>query len=121
MSAKKLVQDFYKSDALINSEIMDSYLHPDVLLNWDSSTGFKQMKRLDLLSLSKELGKAYIRSKAKISHVMKDGDQVMVRYDHFIKTFENPREEMLLAHFMVIWEIRDDKLYRGYQMSQVPK
>ena len=40
------------------------------------------------------------------------------RYSHFVKTFENPREEMLLAHFFVIWEIKDNKLYRGYQMSQ---
>jgi hypothetical protein len=27
---------------------------------------------------------------------------------------------MLLAHFMVIWEIKDNKLYQGYQMSHYP-
>jgi hypothetical protein len=26
---------------------------------------------------------------------------------------------MLLAHFMAIWQIKDNKLYRGYQMSQL--
>jgi hypothetical protein len=36
-----------------------------------------------------------------------------------VKTIENPREEMLLAHFFVIWEIKDDKLFRGYQISQL--
>jgi hypothetical protein len=46
---------------------------------------------------------------------------IAVRYSHYIKTIENPREEMLLAHFMVIWELKDDKLYRGYQISQLPK
>jgi hypothetical protein len=29
MTAKELVQDFYKSDALIDSTIMKEYLHPD--------------------------------------------------------------------------------------------
>ena len=120
MPAKKLVQQFYKSDALINSEIMDTFLHPDVILDWNSSKGFIQMKRQDLVAMSHELSKAYIRSKARISHLLKDGDSVTVRYSHYIKTIENPREEMLIAHAIVIWEIKDGKLFRGYQISQVP-
>jgi hypothetical protein len=119
MSPKKLVQDFYKSDALINSEIMNTFLHPEILLDWNNSKGFVQLKREDILNLSKELSKAYVRSKARITHLLKDGDQIVVRYSHYIKTIENPREEMLLAHFMVIWEVKDDKLYRGYQISQL--
>ena len=119
MSAKKIVQDFYKSDALINSDIIDTFLHPDIIVDWNSSKGFIQMKRKEILALSAELGKAYVRSKVKISHMVVDVDKVAVRYSHYIKTIENPREEMLLAHFMVIWELKDDKLFRGYQMSQL--
>ena len=37
MLAKKLLQDFYKSDALIDSAVMDTYLHPDVVGEWNSS------------------------------------------------------------------------------------
>ncbi len=118
MSAKKLVQKFYKSDALINSDIMDTFLHPDVLLDWNSSKGFIQINRQEILALASELGKAYVRSKARVSHIVKESDTVVVRYSHYIKTIENPREEMLLAHFMVIWEIKEDKLFRGFQMSQ---
>ena len=117
--SKKLVQDFYKSDALINSEVMSSYLHPDVILDWNSSKGFIQMKYKDIVDMADELGKAYVRSKAKISHIVKEGDTIAVRYSHYIKTIENPREEMLLAHFMVIWELKDNKFYRGFQMSQM--
>ncbi|MFN8275763.1 MAG: nuclear transport factor 2 family protein [Flavobacteriaceae bacterium] len=118
--SKKLIQDFYKSDALINPEIMDQFLHPDILLDWNSSTGFKQLNRDQLLSITAEMNKAYVRSKARISHIVKEGNLVSVRYTHCIKTIENPREEMVLAHFMVIWEIKDDKLYRGFQISQLP-
>ena len=119
MTAKKIIQDFYKSDALINSEVMDSFLHPEVTVDWHSSTGFIHMKREEILALAAKLGRAYIRSKARISHLVQEGNTVAVHYSHYIKTIENPREEMLLAHFMVIWELQDGKLFRGFQMSQL--
>lgn len=119
ISAKKMVQDFYKSDALINSEIMKSFLHPEVVLDWNSSKGFLQLKCDDMVAMAGELGRAYIRSKVRISHLLQDGNNITVRYSHYIKTVENPREEMLLAHFFAIWELKDGKLFRGYQMSQL--
>ena len=119
MNLKKIILDFYKSEALINPTILASYLHDDIVFEWNSSTGFIQMNREDLLKLASELSRSYIRSKVKISHLVKEGDLVSVRYVHFVKTIENPREYILLANFMVIWEIKDEKLYRGYQISQV--
>lgn len=119
MSAKEIVLKFYKSEALINSDILKEFLHPDILIDWNSTTGFIQMNYNSLLNLSNELGKAYVRSKARISHIIEEGDLVSVRYSHFVKTIENPREDMLLAHFIVFWQIKDDKLFRGYQMSQL--
>ena len=32
MSAKEIVQEFYKSDALINSEVLKDFLHPEVIV-----------------------------------------------------------------------------------------
>ncbi|HEX9979113.1 MAG TPA: nuclear transport factor 2 family protein [Flavobacterium sp.] len=119
MTPKKIVENFYKSDAIIDSAQMDSFLHPEVILDWNSSKGFLQMKREEIVALSGELSKAYVRSKIRISHILAEGNLVSVRYSHFVKTIENPREEMLLAHFIVIWEIKDDRLFRGYQMSQL--
>ncbi|MNK89706.1 hypothetical protein D3C87_1097230 [compost metagenome] len=118
MSIKEFVQKFYKSDALIDSEILKTYLHPDVTLEWNSSTGFIQMNYDSMIEMANELSRAYVRSKVRISHIISEDDLVSVRYSHFVKTIENPREEMLLAHFSTIWQIKDDKLYRGYQMSQ---
>ena len=117
MSAKELVQKFYKSDAFINVDIIKDYLHPDFMLDWNSSQGFIQMDYEALLKITTELSKAYVRSKVRISHIVEENNLVSVRFSHFIKTIENPREEMLLAHVMVIWEIKDQKLYRGYQMT----
>lgn len=119
MNYKKRIIDFYKSEALINPKILSTYLHDDIILEWNSSTGYIKMNRDDLLSLATELSRSYISSKVDISHILKDGNFISVRYTHSIKTIENPREYILLANFIVIWEIKDEKLYRGYQISQV--
>jgi predicted SnoaL-like aldol condensation-catalyzing enzyme len=118
MKPKELVLDFYKNDLLLNQSEVNEFLHSDLIIEWNSSKGFVQMNREDVLNLTADLSKAYVRSKMRITHIVAEGQMVSVRYSHFVKTFENPREEMLLAHFFVIWEIKDDKLYRGYQMSQ---
>jgi predicted SnoaL-like aldol condensation-catalyzing enzyme len=120
MSAKKIVIDFYKSDALINPDVMEAFLHPDIQVEWRSSRGTINMDRKDILELATELGKAYVRSKVRISQLVKEGNTIAVYYSHYIKTVENPREEMLLAHFMAFWEVKDDQLFKGYQISQLP-
>ena len=119
MSAKKIVQSFYQSDALIDAEVMKDFLHSEIILDWNSSKGFVQMDYDSILNMANDLSKAYVRSKVRISHILCENDLVSVRYLHYVKTIENPREEMFLANFITIWQLKDDKLYRGYQMSQI--
>lgn len=118
MQAKELVLDFYKSDVLLRRDEVKEFLHPELVIEWNSTKGFVELDFEDVLNLTDELSRAYVRSKIRISHILQDGNMVSVRYSHFVKTIENPREEMLLANFFVIWEVKDNKLYRGYQMSQ---
>ncbi|WP_310556878.1 nuclear transport factor 2 family protein [Flavobacterium sp.] len=119
MSAKEIVKEFYKSNALRDSDLMDEYLHPDVTLEWNSSKGFLQMNKEELINLSNELKKSYHSSRIHITHLLEEENVVTVRYVHHVKTIENPREEMILAHFIIIWELKEGKLYRGFQMSQL--
>ena len=119
MSAKEIVQNFYKSDVILEAETVNQFLHPEVVLEWHSTKGFLTLDHDQIIAISAELSKAYVRSKSRITHLVEEGNTVAVRYSHYVKTIENPREEMLLAHFMVIWEVKDNKLYRGYQMSQL--
>ncbi|MGL2993283.1 nuclear transport factor 2 family protein [Flavobacterium sp. TSSA_36] len=121
MTAKEFVQAFYKSDALIDQSVLKDFIHPEIILDWDSSEGSIQMNYEGLLQYVKQLQNAYIRSKIRISHIMEENDLISVRYAHFVKTVENPREEIVVAQFMVIWQIKEGKLYRGHQMSQISK
>ena len=118
MKAKNLVLEFYQPDVLLDKEAVKQFIHPDIIIDWNSSKGFIQMNYDDVLNLSDELKKSYLRSKMRISHIVQEKEIVSVRYSHFVKTIENPREEMLLANFMVMWEMKEDKLFKGYQMSQ---
>jgi hypothetical protein len=119
MSAKEIVKSFYKSDAFINTVIMKEYLHPDFTLDWHSSKGFVQMNYDEMINLTTEISRAYVRTKARITHILEEDNMVSVRFTHYVKTIENPREEMFLAHIMIIWEIKDNKLFKGFQMSQI--
>lgn len=120
MSIRKLIQEFYKPDVLLDPVIVATFLHDDLIVEWNSSKGLLKFNKADVLATSEEMQRAYVRSKTKLTHLLVDGNNAAVRYSHYVKTIENPREDILLAHFFVIWEVKDGKLHRGYQMSQLP-
>jgi len=119
MEPKDIVLDFYQSDVLLDQKAVSELLHPEVTIDWNSSKGFIQMNFDDILSLTGEMAKAYIRSIIRISHILQENNLVSLRYSHFVKTIENPREDMLLGNFFVIWEIKGGKLFKGFQMSHI--
>ena len=117
MKPKDIVLEFYKSDVLLDKKTVSELLHPEFTIDWNSSEGFIQMNYDDMMSLTDQMARAYIRSKIRISHIIQEDNLVSLRFSHFVKTIENPREDMLLGNFFVIWEIKDDKLFKGFQMS----
>ena len=68
--------------------------------------------------MSSEMGKSFISLRCSISHLISEDDKVSARLTYYIKTVENPDEEVGIIHFMAIWELKDGLLYRGYQISQ---
>ena len=119
MTAKKIIKSFYKSDAFINVTEMDSFLHEEFLLEWQSSKGLVKMNKQEALDFTREMSVSYLRTKVKIHSLVKDKNHVAIRFSHFVKTVENPREDILLAHFFAIFELKEDKLFNCYQMSQL--
>ena len=117
--AKQLVLDFYQSDAFRNAEVIEKYIHDDAVIHWHSTTGYRHLNKNDLKLLAEEMKKSYHSSRLTVSHILQEDDTVSVRYVHYVSPIENPSDEIILAHFMTIWELQDGKLFRGYQMSQL--
>lgn len=117
-SIKKLVKEFYTGNFYKTPEQVKNYLHPEAELFWNSSAGFNKMNFEDILELSTEMSKSFHSLRAEISHLLRDKDDVSIRFTYHVKTIENPDEEIPMAHFMAIWKIKDDKLYKGYLISQ---
>ncbi len=117
-NAKQLVKDFYNSDLLNDKEVLTKYFHPDVELIWNSTAGLTIFHYQEIVDTFKEIARTYTELRVEVSHVLQDGDFVTTRYKYYIRTIENPDEELGIAHFISIWEVKDGKLYRGHQVSQ---
>lgn len=116
--AKEIVKGFYKSDILNDESVMEKYFHPELLLIWNSIDGLTIMNNDDLVGFFSEIRRTYHDLRIEVSHLLADDNHVTIRYKYYVRTIENPDEELGISHFIAIWEIKDDKLYRGYQVSQ---
>lgn len=115
---KKIVEEFYKSDFIKNPETLSEYLHPEAELFWNSSVGFQKMKYDDIVLMVQNISKAFHSLRAEVSHLIRKKDMVTIRFTYYVRTIENPDEELPMAHFMAIWQLVDGKMYKGHQMSQ---
>ncbi|MCG2418848.1 nuclear transport factor 2 family protein [Aequorivita sp. F47161] len=116
--AKEIVRDFYRSDILRDETVMERFFHPDLVLIWNSADGLSIMNYDDIVKFFGEVRRSYNDLRVEISHLLADDKHVTIRYKYYIRTMENPDEELGIAHFIAIWEVKDEMLYRGYQVSQ---
>lgn len=119
-SALKIVKKFYESAGILSKTYCLDIFHEDIQLQWYSSKGHLYLEHADLLALSKDLKLSYFNLRAEIHDIMSEDDKVMIRYTYHVRTFENTEEEMILATFFNVWELKDGKLFKGVQMSQLP-
>lgn len=117
-SEKQLVESFYTSEFYKDPSQVSKHFHPDAELYWNSSAGFNKMSVQELEGICAEMGKSFETMRAVISHLLQDENVVTIRITFYTKTIENPDEEIPLAHMVAIWEIKDGKMFKGYQMSQ---
>lgn len=113
-----IVKNFYDSDLANDETIVAKYFHKECELHWNSSHGYMLLKYNDIVTFFEGTRKAYNSLRFDFSHVLKDEQFVTSRHTLFANTIENPDEEVALAHFIAIWEVKDEKLYRCHEISQ---
>jgi len=116
--AKEIVRDFYRSDILRDETVVNRFFHPELVLIWNSANGLSIMNYEDIVNFFGEVRRSYNDLRIEVSHLLADDTHVTIRYKYYIRTMENADEELGIAHFIAIWEVKDGKLYRGYQVSQ---
>ena len=119
MNPKELVKSFYESDFYKDQDVLKTYLHPESEVLWSSSDGFVNLKYNDIINHGKNVSESYKSLRTEISHLIAEGNTVSIRYTYFVVAFDNPEEEICLAHFISIWELKDNLLYKCHEMSQM--
>ena len=119
MKGKDFVIEFYESDALRDKNVIDKFTHDDLEFHWHSSKGFIKMDKNDLMELASEMKRSYSSARIQIDQILQENEFISLRYVYYVSPIENPNEETILAYFNSIWELKDDKLYRCHQMSQL--
>lgn len=114
---KKIVSDFYNSGFFRKDQHLEKYLHPEMELFWNAKTGYSHMYRKDIATVTAEAAKSFETVRCDITHLLQEKNIVTVRFTFYVTTIENSNEEIPIAHFVAIWEIKDGLMYKGYQMS----
>ncbi|MGJ8593013.1 MAG: nuclear transport factor 2 family protein [Aquaticitalea sp.] len=118
MTAKKILKRFYDIDLATDENAM-SYFHKDCQLHWNSSQGFIVLGYEEIKSMLESIRKSYISFKYRLSHLLEDDKTVTARYTIYVTPIENPDDEQPLAHFISIWELKNEQLFMGYEISQL--
>lgn len=118
MSAKSIVKAFYDSDLANDVDIVSKFFHKDCEMYWDSSHGYMFLKYNDIVNFFEGTRKSYNVLRFQFSHILEDKEFVTTRHTLYANTIENPDDEVALAHFTSIWELKDNKLYRCHEISQ---
>ena len=118
MTNREKIEFLYKEDGIRNEVFLNELLQDDFVLDWDSSQGNVKMNKQDIVNLANELKQNYVDSYMEISHIIEENNQFVVKYNHKVTTIENPKEFILIAKFVVIWEFDGNKIVKGYQISK---
>jgi len=116
---KEVVEQFYKSNFYKDEDILRSFLHPEVELSWYGTTGLKKLDLSGIAEITEQLAESFESLRAEIEKIVVEGENAAIHFTYHVTTIENPEEEMPLAHFVAMWELKDGKLFKGVQISQL--
>ena len=118
MSPLEIVKAFYNSDLANDENIVSKFFHQDCELHWTNSQGFKLLTHNDLVSFFEHTRNAFDNLRFEFTHLIEADSIVVTRHTLFGSAIEDSNNEEALGHFSTIWEVKDGKLYRGYEISQ---
>lgn len=116
-AAKKIVTNFLDSDVFVKSENFDSFMHKDFKMHWHASSGYRDFDYDEYHRISQVTAASYESMRTDISHMISEKNEVAARFTVYVRTLENPREEVPVGYFISIFKIMDDKIIEIHQTS----
>ena len=118
MTNREKIEFLYKEDGIRDKQFLNTLIHDDFRLEWDSSSGNSILDKNFILNLSEVINTNYEISYFEISHLIEENNQIVVKYNHKVATIENPKEIMLIAKVVAIWSFQEGKIIDGYLISK---
>ena len=118
MTNREKIEFLYKEDGIRDKQFLNTLIHDDFRLEWDSSSGNSILDKNFILNLSEVININYEISYFEISHLIEENNQIVVKYNHKVATIENPKEIMLIAKVVAIWSFQEGKIMDGYLISK---
>ncbi|MGB5983365.1 MAG: nuclear transport factor 2 family protein [Nonlabens sp.] len=116
-TAKKIVRKFLDSDVFVDPNSFAEYMHEELKVHWHASSGYREFNYEDYNRLSKSTASSYESMRTEVSHMISDKNEVAVRFTVYVRTIENPREEIPVGYFISIFQIEDGKIINIHQTS----
>ncbi|WP_438961446.1 nuclear transport factor 2 family protein [Nonlabens sp.] len=116
-AAKKVVRNFLDSDVFVDPEDFSSHFHKDFKMHWHASSGYREFNYEDYERFTQAISVAYESMRSEITHMISDKDEVAARFTVFVRTVENPREEVPVGYFISIFKVSENKIIEVHQTS----
>lgn len=114
---KKTVTNFLDSDVFVQANDFESFFHKDFKMHWHASSGYREFNYEEYQRIAQATAASYESMRTEISHMISDKNEVAARFTVYVRTLENPREEVPVGYFISIFKIEDEKIVEIHQTS----
>lgn len=116
-ATKKVVRNFLNGEVFTNPDTLDTYLDADFIMKWHASSGYRNFDFKEYHRLCEFTANSYTSLRASISHMISEKEEVAARFTVYVKTIENPTEEVPVGYFISIFKILNGKILEINQSS----
>ncbi len=113
MDVKQFIKDYYEN--LLTPENLKNFLHPQAIIEWHSQRGYVEMDTAEIVKFMEVVSRNNTTLRFRVTHLVAEGeDKVAAKYINYLESADDLNIEKEVSHGISIWELKDNKLYRGY-------
>jgi hypothetical protein len=116
-ASKKVVRSFLESNVFLKPEELSNYFSEHFVMKWHASSGYRNYDFKEYQRLCEFTSNSYTSLRASISNIISEKEDVAVRFTVYVKTIENPTEEIPIGYFISIFKVSYGKIVEINQSS----